>query len=346
MELSGVFPTVVAVVETPDEAPRRPALSPSRAADFKQCPLLYRFRAVDRLPEVPTPAQVRGTLVHAVLERLLALPAVQRVPEAARALVVPVWEQLCADAPGLPAALFGTDDRVATDGEPPAGAEAVAGWLAGADALLDAYFALEDPRLVEPEAREQLVEVELESGLLLRGYVDRVDRVDRPDRGDVEGEVDGEVEGGLGDAADAGTGGYRIVDYKTGTAPGPTTEARALFQMKFYALVLLLLRGRAPRELRLMYLTGPVALHYVPDEEQLRRFAGTLDAVWVAIRAADAAGEFRPSPGPSCTWCSHRALCPAWGGVPPPYPGLPGEPGPDDRGPAPQRAGSAAGGVG
>ena len=38
---------------------RRPALSPSRASDFKQCPLLYRFRAVDRLPETPTRAQVR-----------------------------------------------------------------------------------------------------------------------------------------------------------------------------------------------------------------------------------------------------------------------------------------------
>ena len=41
------------------EAPRRPALSPSRAADFKQCPLLYRFRAIDRLAELPTRAQVR-----------------------------------------------------------------------------------------------------------------------------------------------------------------------------------------------------------------------------------------------------------------------------------------------
>ena len=269
---------------TDRDEPRRPGLSPSRAADFKQCPLLYRFRAIDRLPEVPTAAQARGTLVHAVLERLLALPAAQRVPEAARALVAPAWEQLCADEPGLPAALTGVDE------------------------LLDAYFALEDPRLVEPEAREQRVEVELGSGLLLRGYIDRVDRVDGPD--------------GV-DRPDGDTGAYRVVDYKTGSAPGPTAEARALFQLKFYALALLLLRGRAPSELRLMYLTGPVALRYVPDEEQLRRFGRTLDAVWAAVRAADAAGEFRPNPGPPCTWCSHRALCPAWGGTPPPYPGLP-----------------------
>ena len=31
------------------------ALSPSRASDFMTCPLLYRFRVIDRIPEPPTP---------------------------------------------------------------------------------------------------------------------------------------------------------------------------------------------------------------------------------------------------------------------------------------------------
>ena len=57
------------------QAPRRPSLSPSRAADFKTCPLLYRFRTIDRLPERTSLAAVRGTLVHSVLERLYDLPA-------------------------------------------------------------------------------------------------------------------------------------------------------------------------------------------------------------------------------------------------------------------------------
>ncbi|MFD0788030.1 PD-(D/E)XK nuclease family protein, partial [Micromonospora azadirachtae] len=35
----------------------RASLSPSRAADFKTCPLLYRFRSIDRLPERPTVEQ-------------------------------------------------------------------------------------------------------------------------------------------------------------------------------------------------------------------------------------------------------------------------------------------------
>src|ERR1700735_5762250 len=69
----------------------RPALSPSRAADFKQCPLLYRFRAIDRLPEPTSTAQVRGSVVHAALEQLYGLPAASRVRELGRPLWRPPW---------------------------------------------------------------------------------------------------------------------------------------------------------------------------------------------------------------------------------------------------------------
>ena len=50
------------------------------------CPLLYRFRVVDRLPEQPSPAATRGTVVHAVLERLFDLPAAERTLAQASAL--------------------------------------------------------------------------------------------------------------------------------------------------------------------------------------------------------------------------------------------------------------------
>src|ERR1700733_168964 len=75
-------------------ARRRPALSPSRAGDFKQCPLLYRFRAVDRIPETPDKAQVRGIVVHAVLEKLFGLPAAERVPDRANELIAVAWADL------------------------------------------------------------------------------------------------------------------------------------------------------------------------------------------------------------------------------------------------------------
>ncbi|WP_269803602.1 RecB family exonuclease [Pseudonocardia kujensis] len=306
----------------PAEERRRPALSPSRAADFKQCPLLYRFRAVDRLPEAPSPAALRGTLVHAVLERLFDLPAAERVPARAKALVGAVWAEIAAEAPELATAVAeelrerGTAAGPAgpagpTDppdpGETPQPGESVGssepvdplpGWLASAEALLDTYFALEDPRSFEPQSRELLVETELGSGVPLRGYLDRLD-------------VDAE-------------GGLRIVDYKTGAAPREASEARALFQMKFYALALLELRGTVPEQLRLVYLgEGGEELTYRPEAGELRRFQRILEAIWAAIREADRTGDFRPRRGPGCAWCAHRALCPAWDGTPPPYPGWP-----------------------
>ena len=78
-----------------------PSLSPSRAADFKTCPLLYRFRTIDRIPEPPSPDQARGTLVHAVLERLFDLPAGERTLPAAAAMVAPQWERLREETPLL-----------------------------------------------------------------------------------------------------------------------------------------------------------------------------------------------------------------------------------------------------
>lgn len=278
--------TLPAEQETaPEKPPRRPALSPSRASDFKQCPLLYRFRAVDRIPEIPTQAQVRGTVVHAVLERLFGLPAAERVPDRAHELVAPVWDELSAESPEL-AELFAEGAELPFDG-----------WLESVARMVDNYFELEDPRRLEPEACEQLVETELDSGVLLRGYVDRLD---------------------------VGRGGeLRVVDYKTGTAPREIFEAKALFQMKFYALVLWRLRGEVPKQLRLMYLTDKQSLSYAPDEAELRRFERTLDAIWTAIMRAAKTGDFRANPGRFCDWCDHKQRCPAFGGEPPEYPGWP-----------------------
>ena len=271
---------------------RRPALSPSRAADFKQCPLLYRFRVVDRLPERPSRLQVRGTVVHAVLERLFALPPDRRDLVAGRELVDPAWRDVLAGSPELAELFAGPGDSEHAE------------WLDSTRELIEAYFALEDPRLVQPEACELLVEAELGTGdteqdepLLLRGYIDRLDV--------------------------APSGEIRIVDYKSGTAPREVFEAKALFQMKFYALALLRIRAAVPRQLRLLYLADRQVLSYTPDEAELIRFERTLTAIWSAIQRAARSGDFRPSPSRMCDWCDHKAHCPAFGGNPPPYPGWP-----------------------
>ena len=59
------------------------ALSPSRAGDYQQCPLMYRLKAIDKIPEPKTIHQVRGSLVHAVLEEMFTWPRDQRTYPAA-----------------------------------------------------------------------------------------------------------------------------------------------------------------------------------------------------------------------------------------------------------------------
>ncbi len=254
------------------------SLSPSRAADFRACPLLYRFRTIDRLPERPDDAATRGTLVHAVLERLFDLPAHERTIDAAAAMLEPEWRRLLVAEPELEV-LFGGD------------AYAEAAWLESAVELLRAYFGLEDPCRLQPVERESCVETVLESGLRLRGYVDRLD--------------------------EAPTGELRVVDYKTGASPDELFESRALFQMKFYALILWRSRGRVPRELRLLYLRDGAILRYAPDEAELRAFQRSLQALWSAIERAITTGDWRAHPSRLCNWCDHKAFCPAFGGTPP-----------------------------
>jgi putative RecB family exonuclease len=280
----------VAADATTDRVDVSRSLSPSRAADFMACPLLYRFRVIDRLPEPPSPAAVRGTVVHAVLERLFDLPAVGRTSARALTMLEPAWEALVAGEPEL-AAMFdtatGDSEHIDPDG-------ALVEWLAECRGLVERYFSLEDPARLEPAERELYVETLLDSGLTLRGYIDRVDI--------------------------APTGDLRIVDYKTGRSPGEFFEAKALFQMKFYALVVWRTRGVIPRMLKLIYLGNSEMLQYEPEERDLLATERKLEALWRAISRAYQSGDWRANKSRMCDWCAHQALCPEWGGTPPPLP--------------------------
>ena len=291
-------------VDGPDAEPgepqrRRPALSPSRAGDYKTCPLLYRYRAIDRLPEPPSPEAARGSLVHAVLEELFALPAEQRTERTALDAVEPMWKRLSEEYPGWPGLpepdqeVDPPDDSPAVEPGPTAGA-ILGDWLESARDRLRTYFALEDPTRFSAEATELLLEIEVGDGVLLRGYLDRLD-------------------------VSAG-GAIRIVDYKTGRAPGELFEQSALFQMKFYALMVLRSRGLLPRQLKLLYLGDGSYLTYAPAEDELAAFERTLGALWQAILRSRRTGEFIPRPGRSCQWCAYKPFCPEFGGTPPPYP--------------------------
>ena len=270
--------STVPVAEPGDAAPLRPvALSPSRAKDFMQCPLLFRFRTVDRLPEPPSPAAVRGTLVHSVLERLFDLPAAGREPAAALQFLEPAWEELRTERPDVEE-MFGSPEDLHE-------------WLVSARELVERYFQVENPQRLEPAEREKLVEVELASGIRLRGFVDRLDVA--PD------------------------GAVRVVDYKTGKSPKPQWAAEAMFQMRFYGLILWRLTGTPPRRLQLVYLGDGQVLTLDPTPNELLATEERIEAIWSAITRAATTGNFQPRRSRLCDWCSFQSLCPAFGGTPP-----------------------------
>ena len=246
-------------------------------------PLLYRFRAIDRLPEPKTVAQVKGTLVHAVLEEMHKLPRQDRLYPAAVKRLKPNWATMCKEDPEL------TD--LVSDAD-------LYDFLVECRALLRGYFEMENPQGFDAHECEMYVDTVLPNGVPVRGFIDRVDI--------------------------APTGQVRVVDYKTGKKPKPQWSQQAQFQMRFYALVYWRLFDVVPTQLRLMYLKVIDSMFLTPSTEELEFFERDLGDLWAKIEGDGRAGTFRPKTSKLCGWCPHQALCPAFGGTPPDYPGWPG----------------------
>ncbi len=139
------------------------SLSPSKVSSFTDCALAFRFNAIDKLPEPPSPHTVKGTLVHSALERLFwEHPRGARGTEAAHGALDDAWRALEGD-PELEALGLGDDERRA--------------FVADAHALVDNYLRLEDPDGVDAIGVELSFEADI-GGPRLRGIVDRLDRDD------------------------------------------------------------------------------------------------------------------------------------------------------------------------
>jgi len=256
---------------------RRPALSPSRASDFRQCPLLFRLRTIDRIPEPPSTAATLGTLVHAVLEDLFDLPPADRTEAAAVDAVAPRWERMLAKEPSL--VELHEDDA------------ALSAWLEDARGRVRTYFTMENPTRLEPSGREQFVELQLPDGPLLRGIIDRVETA--PD------------------------GSIRLSDYKTGKTPHPRYGTKERFQMRFYALLVERLQGTRPALLQLLFLKDGGTLVLRPTADDLAKVEHEIRELWDEISACARDASFAAKPSRLCDWCSFRDLCPEYGGTPP-----------------------------
>ena len=194
---------------------RQPALSASRAKEYLQCPLKFRYSVVDGIRQPPTEATVKGNVVHKALEDLFGAPNAARTPSNAISILPAAWKYVL-ERDALAAELFSEKEKMDAA-------------FADTEALIHNYFGLEKPENLNPRGLEKFVDARLSSGILLRGIIDRIDQ--------------------------APNGALRVIDYKTGKAPSPRFMNEALYQMRFYAL-LLREAWRVPAPIRRRLATG------------------------------------------------------------------------------------------
>ena len=136
------------------------ALSPSSTSTFQDCPLKFRFQNIQKLPQPPSVAAVKGNVVHRALELLFGLEPAQRTEEAALAFAHTARTEFepTYDITGL--------NLNETQLE--------AFWK-DCDSLVKSYLRMEDPKAVDVVDVELWVQAPV-NNFGLRGFVDRIER--------------------------------------------------------------------------------------------------------------------------------------------------------------------------
>jgi putative RecB family exonuclease len=135
------------------------SLSPSRVESFLSCPLAFRFSSIERLPDPPTVATTRGSLVHRALELLFLNPAPNRTAGALDRAVDAAIEE------------YRTDPDFILLGLSPDQTEVFQG---DCRKLAGNYLEMEDPTTVNEIGLELRLEAAV-GDLTLRGIIDRLE---------------------------------------------------------------------------------------------------------------------------------------------------------------------------
>lgn len=249
------------------EPPR--SLSPSSIASFTSCPLAFRYSYIERLPGPPSVHTSLGTLVHLALQHLMWRPRPERTRAHAMEDLIRARVEL-RDDPDL-------RDLDLSPVE----------WAAfhkRAVQLVNAYFAMEDPKSVDALGVELRLQAEI-NGVVIRGVIDRLDR-----------------------ASD----GLVVVDYKTGRPPGESWEQSSMHGVNAYASMVEANLGVRPVRVELLYLASGERISCDPTGPAERMVAQRAAATWKAVLRACETGDFRPRPSKLCDWCNFQDLCPAY----------------------------------
>ena len=275
-------------------------LSPSRASQFKTCPLQFKFANVDKIKEPTNEVQAKGTLVHEALEKMYNLPQNQRPEPISQEELVNelkiIKQSINGSGPKsiqlhdifrevfvnnrssdqyselfkeIDLQKFGRDSKI----------------------LLTQYLSIENPRNVDSIENERWVRGSIDD-LNLRGILDRMDK-----------DEDGNI---------------IIVDYKSGKAPSAKYKEPRFFAMKLYALLIKNELGVMPKELKLIYLQNSTIHSLVVTEEMLNEAEEEILTIWKDIKISFTENSFPAKKNALCeNWCYYKPICPLFNENPP-----------------------------
>jgi putative RecB family exonuclease len=250
------------------EQPLPQSLSPSRLNDFQACPRRYQHGSIDRIPQPASYATAKGRFVHYVFEHLFMLSNDERTIERAREFVAPAMEEIL--TPDVRAEI-GLDDELLDK------------LRAETEAILQSYFAMEDPTSVNSEGVELRLGVEVD-GTPLFGILDRLDR--------------------------SSDGSLTIVDYKTGSLPNRNYDSQTFANAELYAALCEAKLGERPSNIRLMYVAHGKAIDRPVSEVVVKARAKAASNAWTKINRYYEDGDFPATPSVNaCRFCSFKDLC-------------------------------------
>ena len=251
------------------------SLSPSKVSSFTDCGLAFRFSAIDRLPEPPSVAASRGTLVHA-RPRAAVRPGAGRAHASERPLAC-LDEAIAElrDAPGVRRARARRRRRGRRSSTRRARCSA-------------RYFRLEDPRTITPIG----LELKLEVG----------------------GRWRARSAGSSTASSSTPTASSWSPTTRPARRPASARSSSAWPACAFYSLLCERLFGKRPAR-GAAPVPGRARRHHLRAHRSLhpRRRAQArrhLDGDRAGLRARG----LPPNPGRLCDWCAFKAYCPAFGG--------------------------------
>ena len=264
------------------------ALSPTKAIEFMQCPRKYYESAISkRIVFQGSEATVKGNLVHYSLEKIFDLPPNERNLLIGQKFIDNHWPIL-RKLPENKAVSKLNDSQTYK-------------MLEGAKNILAKWFQFEDPKTINPRARELEIKATI-GNTPMAGVIDRIDNK--------AVNVDGSPLRLLSEKGAIER--VKIIDYKTGKIPKSEYLDESLFQIYSYALALESSYNCTVDEVQLLYVAHSHSIERKFTDNIRKQTSSQINKIWKEIRHGCETGRFPAIPQPLCDWCDAKSICPSW----------------------------------